>query len=291
MRALTSQSYDRVWDAEVCNALGQLRGWTPPAGRAPAGYKGPTRAATRDDILPGQINIQVGSDIAPSGLYASDHDMFAFLVAPDRVISDGEGGSLMRGIFVRNSEVGDASLSVTFFLMQAVCGNHIVWNATGVHEIRVRHRGSDTFGRAFRGLQAELVRYADTAGSNEEAAIASARTTILGATKDETLDAIVKYAKTHSMLLSRGTVTAAYEATEERPHWGFGNPRSVWGMVAGLTYVSQQSGMADERDVVDRAAGKLMAEYVGGNSGRRGRAPQLAAPAMTVELVTDNMPF
>ena len=49
----------------------------------------------------------------PSGLYASDHDMFAFLVAPDRVISDGGGGSLMRGIFVRNSEVGDAALSVT----------------------------------------------------------------------------------------------------------------------------------------------------------------------------------
>ena len=168
LRACLSSRYDRVWDDEVCRMLERLEGWRAPAGRW-NGVATDTRKrpATADDILPGQINIQTGDIIAPAGLYASDHDMFAFLVAPDRVIQDGAGGSLMRGIFVRNSEVGDASLSITFFLMQAVCGNHIVWNATGVHEIRVRHLGENTLRRAFRGFEAELRRYRDS-GAEEE---------------------------------------------------------------------------------------------------------------------------
>ena len=120
--------------------------------------------------------------------------MFYFGVAPDRIISDGNGGSLMRGIFVRNSEVGDAALSVTFFLMQAVCGNHIVWNATGVHEIRVRHIGEGTMARAFRGFEAELRRYHDAA-PEEESRIVAARNLVLGNSKDEVLDAISEIRK------------------------------------------------------------------------------------------------
>jgi hypothetical protein len=183
--------------------------------------------------------------------------MFAFLVAPDRVISDGNGGSLMRGVFVKNSEVGDASLSVTFFLMQAVCGNHIVWNATGVHEIRVRHIGEHTFRRAFRGFEAELRRYHDAGGSEEEKGIAAARSLILGKDKSEVLDAIVKYAKTHSLPLSRQRVADAFDVAADHEDW-YGNPRSLWGVVAGLIHASQSTGYADDRAVVDRAAGKLL---------------------------------
>lgn len=256
-RAILSEQYDRVWDGEVCAALTRLEGWRAPAGRTPPGYRGESKIATADDILPGQINITPGCPIAPSGLYASDHDMFAFLVAPDRVISDGAGGALMRGVFVRNSEVGDAALSFTFFLMQAVCGNHIVWNATGVHEIRVRHVGSDTFGRAMRQFSAELRRYHDAAGE-EERGIIAARKLVLGASKDEVLDALVKYAKTHSLhTLSRKRLDDAYETARRHEDW-YGNPRSLWGMVAGVTHASQATAYTDDRAAIDRDAGKLM---------------------------------
>jgi hypothetical protein len=256
-RAILSDRYDRVWDADVVEMLEKLHGWRTPAGRTPPGYEGPTRIATADDILPGQINLREGSEIAPSGLYASDHDMFAFMVAPDRVVSDGAGGSLMRGIFVRNSEVGDAALSVTFFLMQAVCGNHIVWNATGVHEIRVRHIGEGTMARAFRGFEAELRRYHDAA-PEEEAKIVAARNMVLGNSKDEVLSAILSYAKTHSLpILSKGRVAEALTVAEEHTDW-YGNPRALWGVVAGLTQASQRTGFADDRSAVDKAAGKLL---------------------------------
>lgn len=259
LRAALSAKYDRVWDADVADMLSRLDGWRAPAGLVPWGgkYDGPTRAATAEDILPGQINIRIGDTIAPSGLYASDHDMFAFLVAPDRLVEDGSGGALMRGIFVRNSEVGDAALSVTFFLMQAVCGNHIVWNATGVHEIRLAHIGKDTLGRASRRFAMQLRDYANAADS-EAGIIRQARTRVLGQSKAECLEALFKYAKGHSLPLSRERISAALTVAEEHEAW-YGNPRTLWAAVAGLTHASQESRFADDRNATDRAAGKLLA--------------------------------
>jgi hypothetical protein len=258
LRACLSERYERVWDAEVCRYVEKLEneGARVPAGLAPPGYQGETRIATAADILPGQINIGVGSRIAPSGLYASDHDMFVFMTLPDRTISDGAGGTLMRGMFVRNSEVGDSSLVFTFFLMQAVCGNHIVWGAQGVHEIRVRHVGSQPLGRALRGFETELRRYLDSA-PEEERMITAARKLVLGNTKEEVLEAIVKYAKGHSLPISRKRADEAYEIAAQHEDW-YGSPRTLWGQVAGLTHGSQAGDYADDRATVDRAAGALL---------------------------------
>jgi hypothetical protein len=255
LRASLSERYERVWDSDVCAYLERLEGWRAPAGRHPGLPGVPSRPALTSDILPGQINIGEGDAIAPSGLYASDHDMFAFLVAPDRVVGKGYD-SLMRGIFIRNSEVGDSSLVLTFFLMQAVCGNHIVWGAQGVHEVRVRHTGSNPFRRALREFEAELVRYRDGA-AEEEKGIIAARSLKLGNNKAEVLDALVKYAKVHSIPLSRQRLAEGYATAEEHTDW-YGDPNTLWANVAGLTHASQQIGFADDRSVVDRAAGGLL---------------------------------
>jgi hypothetical protein len=256
LRASLSGVYDRVWDSDVCELLQKLDGWRAPAGRWVGEQQGQSRIATAEDILPGQINIAPGDKIAASGLYASDHDMFAFLVAPDRVISDGAGGSLMRGIFARNSEVGDSSLVFTFFLMQAVCGNHIVWNATGVHEIRVRHVGEGTLRKAFRGFSTQLRAYHDAA-PEEERGIRAARDLVLGNTKQEVLDEILRYCRTHSIPLGNAKISRGLDVAESHEDW-YGNPRTLWAAVAGITQASQETGFADDRAEVDRAAGKLL---------------------------------
>jgi uncharacterized protein DUF932 len=257
LRACLSERYERVWDADVCAYLEGLtgQGWKNPAGRAPPGYRGKARPATEADILPGQINVHPGDAIAPSGLYASDHDMFAFLVAPDRVIGQGHD-TMMRGVFVRNSEVGDSSLVFTFFLMQTVCGNHIVWGAKGVHEVRVRHTGANPMRKALREFEGELRRYRDGA-AEEEKGIIAARSLKLGSNKGEVLDALVKYAKTHSIPLSRARLTEGYDTAADHSDW-YGPPNTLWANVAGLTHASQQVGFADDRAVIDRAAGKLL---------------------------------
>ena len=258
IRAMLSEQYERVWNSDVCAVLERLEGagYRVPAGRTPPGYTGKSRPATAADILPGQINIAVGDSIAPAGLYASDHDMFGFLCSADRTVSDGGVSALMRGFFVRNSEVGDSSLVFTFFLMDAVCGNHIVWNARGVHEIRVRHVGRDPMRKAVRQFEAQLRVYMDGAADDDRRMVAAARNMVLGTSKTEVLDAIVKYAKTHSLPLSRARVDSAYDVACEHEDW-YGNPRSLWGVVSGLTHASQ-SGYTEDRDTTDRAAGALL---------------------------------
>jgi hypothetical protein len=217
---------------------------------------GPTRAATESDILPGQINIAPGDTIAPSGLYMSGHNLFLFMVAADRVVSDGQGGALMRGVIIENSEVGAGSLAFTFFLLQAVCGNHIIWNATSIHDVRVRHVGSTTFARAFRGFEGELRRYRD-AGECEGRDIVAARNMVLGTSKDDVIDTLVKYTRSFGLNLPRIRLTAAYEVAEQHEDW-CGPPNTLWGVVSGLTHASQAAGYADDRTVIDRLAGKLL---------------------------------
>lgn len=256
VRAITSTKYDRVWDADLCDRLETL-GMRPPAGRHNGDSKVPSRPATKDDILPGQINVSPGDLICPSGLYASDHDMFAFLIAPDRTVGDGPL-PLMRGVFIRNSEVGDASLSVTMFLCQAVCGNHIVWNATGVSEIRVRHVGRDTLHRALgsREFKIQLARFRDAA-DYESGVIQKARETTIAASKTDVIEAVLKFVRSKNLPLSKPKLEAAYDVTEKHTDW-YGAPNTVWGMVSGLTHASQ-GAFEDEREVTDRAAGKLLA--------------------------------
>ena len=41
-----------------------------------------------------------------TGLYASDHDMFAFLVDSDKAIDGISGSELVRGFYIYNNEVG-----------------------------------------------------------------------------------------------------------------------------------------------------------------------------------------
>jgi hypothetical protein len=53
------------------------------------------------------------------------------------------------------------------FLYQYVCGNHIVWGAKDVKELRIRHIGNADQ-RAFAELNVRLVEYADGAASEDE---------------------------------------------------------------------------------------------------------------------------
>ena len=62
-------------------------------------------------------------------LYASDHDMFAFIASANTVNEPGNPDGLRRGLVVANSEVGASTLMVLRFLYREMCGNHIIWGA------------------------------------------------------------------------------------------------------------------------------------------------------------------
>lgn len=258
-RAFTSAIYNRIWNHEViARALDlEARGWrTPPARPCREGQAG-SRLATEADVLQtkgggGGLSVNIGDLIAPAGIYASDHDCFLFLVNEQNRLEDGSEGGLSRGVFITNSEVGAASLRITRFLYRHVCGNHIVWGASAVDELRLRHVGETIIGR-FQAVVDEQANWVKQGAREDEGRIRQAQSFILGDDKDEVLD---KVFGVKSIGLSRTVLSDAYETVYRHPEDG--DPRSAWGLAQGITRNSQLSSFSDERDRLDRAAAKVV---------------------------------
>ena len=153
-------------------------------------------------------------------------------------------------MIVQNSEVGASSLKLLRFLYREMCGNHIIWGASDVMEIKVRHIGNAR--ERWDGYHAEMQRYLEQSGAMDETKIAEAKTLKIGDTKEEVLD---KLFGMRSVNLSRKTLEAGYDATKPEQD---GDPNTVWGMVQGLTRHSQTQTYADTRTAIDTAAGKLL---------------------------------
>lgn len=232
LRALTSNKYERIWNHEVAERLLDLesQGWQP----------------ARPDF--GGLD---DNDPRTFSLYASDHDLFAFLRFPNRTINEpGNPDGLQRGLLIENSEVGAGALILTDFLYRVMCGNHIIWGASDVVQKRVIHVGNAR--DRFSLWKADIERYLDESTSDIEAKIARAKSKLIAATKDEVLDAL--FGK-RSIGLSRKQLEAGYDATQPDVD---GDPRSPWGIAQGLTRFSQTQPFGDKRTDIDRAAGRLL---------------------------------
>lgn len=266
IRSLTSDIYSRFWNHQVFSRLEgmQMEGWRVPPAR-PAGNDDPrARPATKADILRDQghgLSIKLGDMIAPAGIYASDHDIFAFMVNEDFRINDGSDGGLSRGFFIQNSEVGASALRVTLFNYRHVCGNHIIWGSENVLEIAVRHVGDieDKFSVELIG---KIKEHLNASARDDEQMIKRAQRCILGATKDEVLDSVFKavMGNRRSGLpasLSQKNLSLAYETAERFADLD-GSPKTAWGFVNGMTRLSQENPNMDERVFFERGASKIM---------------------------------
>jgi hypothetical protein len=266
LRALTSDKYTRFWNWQVFERLGNLQGqgWKVPPARPSATSNGTARLATEEDCLDVRmagLGIKPGDPIAPAGIYASDHDMFAFMVNEDVRIEDGTDGGLSRGFFVSNSEVGASALKMTLFYYRHVCGNHIVWGAENVIDVNVRHIG-DVEGRFAIELEGSVGKYLAASAKEDEARIKRAKAIILGTNPTDILDGIFKLTgrrRRHGLpeALNLQLVQVALEEAAANPVDG--DPYSLWGFAQGLTRVSQTYGWADRRNAIDAAAGQLLA--------------------------------
>lgn len=232
LRAILTENYERIWNYEVCERLLDLesKGWT--AGHA-------TYSTTPDRAL-----------------YASDHDMFAFMMMENQYIEQpiksarGESAPLYKGLIIGNGEVGDRSLWAMRFFMNGVCGNHIIWGATEVKELRFKHVGSVR--ERMMTMMVEARSWANESTAEESQRLAKAATTQIAATKEQVLDAI--FGK-RNVGLTRKAIEGGYDACLPDVD---GDPKTVWGMVQGLTRYSQTLPYAEARQDVDRKAGKLM---------------------------------
>lgn len=243
LRASVTEAYSRVWNSDLTERVLTLL-QSEPHWKLPLAYER-TAGSQGFGGLTGKM--------VPRGAYASDHDMFLFLVDEKNPIEvAGSDTPMKRGFFLWNSEVGASSLGVQTFLYDYVCGNHIVWNARNVQQLRIRHVG-DARTQALHKWRVEVRRFSDSSTSDIKATIASAKAKTLGASKDEVIDLLLGKRIPE---LTRNRLGLAYDAAERAERYG--SPRTVWGMVNGLTEVSQDTPHADTRAQLDRAAGKVL---------------------------------
>lgn len=239
LHAAVTDSYTRIWNDDICSRLIELQRKNPNW-RNPMAYEN---------------GGMFGGKLVPGGLYASDQDMFAFLVDESRTLKGSPQG-LNRGFFIWNSEVGASSFGIMTFLYDRVCGNNIVWGAREIHELRIRHVGkADT--TVFQKIGLELRRYAESSAASVEQAIVKARDYSLGNDKAQALETLIEMAGKAKAELSMGQLREGLDVAEKRED-RYGNPLSLWAAVGGITEASQASKHTDARVKTDRAAGKLL---------------------------------
>lgn len=229
LRAITSTSYGRIWDLDVVKGVEKVNSdgrWLIPA----ASYTtaNPKRATT---------------------LYASDRDVFIFLVDPKNPIEVG-GEQMFRGFYTWNSEVGAATFGLTTFLYRYVCDNRIIWGATDVQELRIRHTGGAPERFAYEG-EKYLRKYAEESTAKIAAGITAAQNAEIPLNKGKG-DTVADWLK------NRGFTAAQAKASVESAQAEEGEARTLWQIVNGVTSYARSVPHTDDRVKLESMAGKLM---------------------------------
>ncbi len=181
-----------------------------------------------------------------TGLYAGEQDMFCFLIDPTGW-AEIEGEAFAPGFFVWNSEVGKRSVGVSTFWFQAVCRNHIVWDATDVLEITRKHTGK--VGGALSDIRRavdELVKKRDSRKDGFVAVIKKAMETKLGEDADEVLNVLSDKG------IGKSLAKHAVELAQAQGRF------TIFSVVDALTRLAGDAVYAGERHEADKKAAALL---------------------------------
>lgn len=243
IRAATSDSYGRVWDADlygqIARTFGQDGAWQlPPTWEG--GPDGPRAGAYRGDRDSFLILTNGGSIV-------TDPSLAAYSNTPG---NDSGAGNLYRGIMVRNSEVGAASVVIETILFRYICGNHMLWGAIYDKQFRRRHVGAKVLRDTIQMINRTAREWSNRPASTDEAIIKGLINLELAATAAAVIDEL------RAIGATREQAEAAYKKCEQTEN---ASPRSYWGAAQGFTRLSQESPYQDERYRLDQFAATVMA--------------------------------
>lgn len=219
LRSIHPASYTRLFNTQVLDVVGQyVTDFQPP----PEGFNGAT------------------------GLYAGEQDMFAFLIDPDGWIEIA-GEAYAPGFFVWNSEVGCRSVGVETFWYQAICRNHIVWDATEVVEFTRKHTANVHESLAAIGrIIEQLVAKRDLRRDRFAVTLRRAMETSLGADDDEALSLLAEKG------IPRKLAKSALESARQEGRL------TLLSVVDNLTRMSRGIVNAGDRTQLDQRIGRLL---------------------------------
>lgn len=241
IRAATSDTYGRVWDADLYGELNRHFGDTCRSRNGGNWISPPTWSGE------------------PAGQYRGDRDSFVIRVDGGSIVADPslrtDGGSagpssqMFRGLLVRNSEVGHCSITVECILFRYICGNHMLWGAILDRQFRRRHVGTRITRDTMRELGELAWKFNQRTASQDEQIVRTLIDHEIANTKEAVVDELRKMGATKEQ------ATAAYETAEQKES---ASPRSFWGIAQGFTRTSQESGWQDDRLQLDQLAAQVL---------------------------------
>jgi histone H3/H4 len=181
-----------------------------------------------------------------TGLYCGEQDLFCFLIDPTGW-AEIDGQAFAPGFYVWNSEVGKRSVGISTFWFQAVCRNHIIWDATEVVEFTRKHTGKvgEALGDIRRIVEA-LVEKRDSRKDGFIAVMKKAMESKLGEDAEETMKALTKAGITKSL------AKRAIEVAAEQGRF------TIFALVDALTRIARELPNAGERTDADQKAAGLL---------------------------------
>lgn len=230
LRAATGPNYGRIWNETVTGAL--LRRFGPDSGWT----------------VPGEFGRAVEVTKANTTLFASDRDMFVFLADEQNRIEvpnrrNGQAGSMARGIFFWNSEVGSGTLGMASFLFDYVCCNRIVWGAKDYTELKIRH----TSGAPDRWIEQALPAIEDYAHSST----ASIERTLEQAQRQR-IDNVDAFLAARFSRPQANAIKVAHTEDEGRPI------ETLWDAATAVTAYARGITYQDDRVALEREGGRIL---------------------------------
>lgn len=245
LRAVTGPDYGRIYDHELVAAVQRIAG----NGTGDTRWKVPGVL----DWSTGVYNPMVDVTSDTTTLYASDRDVFLFLVDDRNPIEagklpDGSPDLFFRGFYCWNSEVGAKTLGIASFYLRAVCQNRNLWGVEDFQEISIRHSKYAANRFAHEAAPA-LARFADSSPQPFLNGIRAARKRIVARNDDDRTEFLRKrgFGKAET-----AKIVETVLAEEGRP------PESVFDFVQGITAYARGKTQQDARLDLETRAKKLL---------------------------------
>lgn len=245
LRAVTGLEYGRIWDHELVSAVMSIAG-----------------NGTGDTVwkVPGVLDwsnmthnpfIDITKDTTT--LYASDRDVFLFLVDDTHPIEagrlpNGEPDLYFRGFYAWNSEVGSKTLGIASFYLRAVCCNRNLWGVENFEEMTIRHSKFAASRFAHEAAPA-LTSFANSSPAPFVEGIRAARERIVARTDDDR-DSFLRKRGFSKGETAKIIDTVLHE--EGRP------PESIFDFIQGITALARGKAHQDARLELEGKARKLL---------------------------------
>ena len=249
LRAVTGPDYGRIWDHELTAAVMKIAG----NGTGDTRWKVPGVL----DWATMTHNPFVDVTKETTTLYASDRDVFLFLVDDTNPIeagrlADGSPDLYFRGFYCWNSEVGSKTLGIASFYLRAVCMNRNLWGVENFEQITIRHSKFAAQRFAHEATPA-LTSFANSSASPFIAGIKAARERIVARTEEDR-DSFLRKRGFSKSETSKIIETVLHE--EGHP------PESVFDFVQGITALARGKAHQDARLELEGKAKRLLEQAV-----------------------------